>query len=124
MHLYLEIQCFRTLQLNLRPIPHNTLCHRLIIKLLFHVSFLFPISHHRFRLSFIKPHYDVINYPDKPWDWLVLSRKRNTTVKDLLDYPNMPWHWKNVSQNPNITMKFILDNPTKKWIWHWIRSKK
>ena len=40
-------------------------------------------------------------------------------MKDILDNPDKPWNWCNISSNPNITMDFIKDNPNKDWVWSW-----
>ena len=38
-------------------------------------------------------------------------------MKDILDNPDKPWDWDGISLNPNITMKDIIDNPDKPWEW-------
>ena len=35
----------------------------------------------------------------------------NITMKDIIDNPDKDWDWTNISENPNITMKDIIDNP-------------
>ena len=41
--------------------------------------------------------YLVDKYPDKPWDWSMLSKNKNITLKDILDRPDKPWNWSYLS---------------------------
>ena len=38
-------------------------------------------------------------------------------MKDILDNPDKDWNWINISRNPNITMKIINKYPDKPWDW-------
>ena len=49
----------------------------------------------------------IEKYPDKPWDWYIISKNTNLTMEIIEKYPNKPWDWRCISQNPNITMDFI-----------------
>ncbi len=41
-------------------------------------------------------------------------------MKDVLDNPDKPWDWNELSVNPNITMKDVLDNPGNPWNWYYL----
>ena len=56
---------------------------------------------------------DVLNNPDKPWDWSRLSYNKDITMNDILNNPDKPWDWTELSYNPNITMEFIEKNIDK-----------
>ena len=43
-------------------------------------------------------------------------------MKDILDHPDKHWDWYEISNNPNITMKDILNNPDKSWNWSSLSS--
>ena len=60
---------------------------------------------------------DVLENPDKPWDWHGLSWNSNITMNDVLENPDKPWDWYGLSCNSNITMNDVLENPDKPWIW-------
>jgi hypothetical protein len=48
---------------------------------------------------------DILEHPDKGWDWFWISQNPNITLKDILKYPDKGWHWEWISQN-----KFLYDN--------------
>ena len=62
---------------------------------------------------------DILENPDKPWQWNGVSRNPSVTMKDIKENPDKPWDW-SISSNPNITMKDILENQDKAWNWYWI----
>ena len=37
--------------------------------------------------------------PDKPWNWVGLSRNPNITIDIVLAHPDKPWNWNDLSQN-------------------------
>ena len=63
---------------------------------------------------------DVLDHPDKPWNWFWLSYKPNITMLDVLDHPDKPWCWSGLSCHPNITMRDVLEHPDKPWKWSWL----
>ena len=42
---------------------------------------------------------DVLNNPDKPWNWTGLSLNNNITMSDVLNNPDKPWDWSCLSRN-------------------------
>jgi len=55
---------------------------------------------------------DVVElFPNKPWDYIWLSKNPNITFQDVLENPELPWNYDTLSKNPNITMasSFIFD---------------
>ena len=59
--------------------------------------------------------YLLEKYPEKPWDWLEISRNPNITMEDIERHPEKPWDWYYISNNPNITMEMIEKYPEKPW---------
>jgi hypothetical protein len=41
----------------------------------------------------------IKKYPNKPWDWCLVSSNSNITMQFINKYPNNPWNWKQVSRN-------------------------
>ena len=37
---------------------------------------------------------------DKYWNWRVISKNPNITMKDILDNPDKDWNWDRISRNP------------------------
>ena len=66
---------------------------------------------------------DILNNPDKSWNWDGISQNKNITMKNILNNPDKNWDWDCISLNPNITIKNILDNPDKYWNYNLISSK-
>lgn len=62
----------------------------------------------------------IIEHPDKPWFWQLISLSDNITIKDVVSHPDLPWYWKSVSCNPNITMKDITNHPNLPWNYKWL----
>jgi hypothetical protein len=59
---------------------------------------------------------DVLANPNKPWDYEMLSRNQNITLKDILANRQIPWNYKALSwKNPNITMEIVLAYPEIPW---------
>ena len=58
--------------------------------------------------------------PDKPWNWMYISKNPNITWDIIKENPDKPWDWMYISMNPNITMDIIRENPDKPWEWNYI----
>ena len=41
----------------------------------------------------------ILDNPDKPWDWFVLSRNPSISWKFVQDNPDKPWNWAGLSGN-------------------------
>jgi hypothetical protein len=61
----------------------------------------------------------IEKYPNKPWDWRVLSRNHNLTLEWIEKYPDKPWDWNcfGLSDNPSITLEWLEKYPDKPWYW-------
>ena len=64
----------------------------------------------------------IEKYPDKPWDWELISWNRNITMEIIEKYPDKDW-W-NISSNPNITYYKIDKNSPKPIMNNIILNKK
>ena len=53
--------------------------------------------------------YLLEKYPNKPWNWVGISRNPNITMEFIEKYPDKMWIWGpyGISYNPNITIEFI-----------------
>ena len=60
----------------------------------------------------------VEDNPDKPWDWIALSRNPNITFDIVQTNPDKPWDWNGLSMNPNITFDNVLSYPEQSWNWY------
>ena len=40
----------------------------------------------------------VDEYPDKDWDWHMISKNKNITFKMIEKYPNKPWDWSKIGK--------------------------
>ena len=61
---------------------------------------------------------EIINeYPDKDWDWGLISQHPNITIEDIHNNPEKHWCWWFISQNQNITMAIINKYPNHPWNW-------
>ena len=60
----------------------------------------------------------IEKYPNKPWDWEIISENPNLTMEFIEKYPT--WDWEIISENPNLTMEFIEKYPNKPWNWRFI----
>jgi hypothetical protein len=67
----------------------------------------------------------ILQYPDKNWDWSVLS-ERNVAISSLFIARNidLPWDLDGlVSSFPwSEMLPIVLKNPDKQWHWSWISS--
>ena len=39
----------------------------------------------------------IEKYPNKPWDWRLISENPNITIEIIEKYPNKPWKWYRIS---------------------------
>ena len=60
----------------------------------------------------------IIDNPELPWNWNMISRNPNLTMNFINDNPDKPWNWNMISYNPNLTMNFINKYPDKDWCWY------
>ena len=67
---------------------------------------------------------DILDNPDKDWNWNYLSMNSNITMKDILDNPDKPWNWNYLSMNSNITIKDVKNNHDKPWNWNYLSCNK
>jgi hypothetical protein len=44
-------------------------------------------------------------------------------MRDVLDHPDKPWDWCGLSCNPSITMQDVLEYPDKLWDWNFLSRK-
>lgn len=56
----------------------------------------------------------VLNYPNKNWDWQVLSEKIQFAPY-IKNNPNLPWKWSFVSNNKSVCIQDIIDLSEKSW---------
>ena len=49
----------------------------------------------------------VNKYPDKPWDWELLSQNPNIKFDDFLKYLDLLWNWICLSLNRKITLDIV-----------------
>ncbi len=55
----------------------------------------------------------ILDHPDKPWEYDMLSQNPNITWEIVKNNPYKPWDYNWLSLNPNIQWE-IRDNPYKK----------
>ena len=67
---------------------------------------------------------DVLKHPELPWDWAVLSMKKDITMTHVMNNGDIPWSWVDLSCNPYlvITMADVLNNPEKPWDWKYMSA--
>ena len=46
-----------------------------------------------------------------------MSQNPNITIKNVIENPDKPWDWSILSCNPNITIKDVIENSDKPWDW-------
>ena len=79
---------------------------------------LFPDKEWDYKLLSANPNitWDYIqNHPDKGWDYAKLSENPSITLEIILDNPDLPWHYDRASANPNITLEDMKNNPNIPW---------
>ena len=42
---------------------------------------------------------------------------QSITFQDVLDDPNKPWDWEMLSDNSTVTIQIVYDNLNKEWDW-------
>ena len=68
---------------------------------------------------------DVLDNPDRPWDWNGLSRNKNITMKDVLDNLDRPWDWYRISRRISLV---DIEKHCKRWFAtkkiqkHWLKA--
>jgi len=50
---------------------------------------------------------DVLEHPELPWNYAVLSENPAITMQDVEENPDKPWNFENLSKNPNLRVKYI-----------------
>jgi hypothetical protein len=63
---------------------------------------------------------DILDNPDKPWNWEIVSSNYNITMEFVNNNPHKPWDWNILSRHPNISFQDVVDNPDKPWDWNWL----
>ena len=48
----------------------------------------------------------------------------NDLLELLILFPNKEWNYKLLSINPNITWEFVKNNPDKPWDYYWLSANK
>jgi hypothetical protein len=59
----------------------------------------------------------VINHPELPWNWDIISANSNITMKDVEANLDKPWNYNHMSCNKSVTCDFIEKNITENWNW-------
>ena len=54
----------------------------------------------------------IVNNPDKPWDWELIS-KNPITMDMIVNNPDKPWNWRFLAQNPNLDIDLIISTKDK-----------
>jgi len=69
--------------------------------------------------------WDIIeSYPDKKWNWIVLSRNPDFSTSLILKFKNKPLDWNCLSIRKDINMDFICSNSDLPWNWSLLFPKK
>lgn len=56
-------------------------------------------------------------YPDKEWNFEMLSYNPNVSMKNIADHPNKNWDFRILSHHSNITVKDVAKHPNLPWLW-------
>ena len=62
--------------------------------------------------------YFLLKYPEKDWNWWVLSKNPNITWEIVQANPHRKWNWYRLSANPNIALEIVQANSHRKWNWY------
>src|SRR5947207_661161 len=54
-------------------------------------------------------------FPDKPWNWGLLSSNPNISWEIVKDNLDKSWSWDKLGANPNITWEIVRNNPGYPW---------
>ena len=68
-------------------------------------------------------HLLITTYPDKPWDFRMLSSNPGITLEFIDENPNLPWSIYDLSSNPRVPFKDIYENPDLPWNFKQISKK-
>jgi len=59
----------------------------------------------------------VLQHPEHPWNWCMISRNSSLTMKYVEQHPEHPWHWNGISWNSTLTMEFVEQHLEHPWNW-------
>jgi len=62
-------------------------------------------------------------FPQKDWDWKIMSQNINLTWEYVREHLDYDWDWDELSANPMLTWDIIRDNPDLKWNWRRISKR-
>lgn len=57
-------------------------------------------------------------FPDKNWDWYLITSNPNSTLKLLLQNIEKGLDLYSLSNDERVTIEFILDHPEIEWVWY------
>ena len=43
----------------------------------------------------------ILKYPDKPWNWRLISRFPDLNIDFVIEHHDKPWDWHFISNHPN-----------------------
>jgi hypothetical protein len=52
-----------------------------------------------------------------PWDWYLVSQRKDVTLNMIISTPEYPWDWSGVGLNPNVTLELVLTHHDRNWDW-------
>lgn len=58
----------------------------------------------------------LLRFPDKNWDWRVVSSNPSVSFEFILKHPNLPWVPAYVSCNPSVSEADIMTNLSYPWV--------
>ena len=62
----------------------------------------------------------IKKYPNKDWNWVVISSSQYITMNDIEDNINLQWRWFSISINQNLTIEFIKKHINSQLDWAWM----
>ncbi len=66
----------------------------------------------------------IEKYPQKNWDWSMLSYDNNITLKFISEHIHFPWKFSSMTHREDLTIKFIRDHLHDNNYWNRIYDKK
>ena len=60
---------------------------------------------------------NVLDYPDKCWNWAMISCHPNVTFDHIQLHKDVPWDWTSVSKNVNIRLEHVMAFLEQTWDW-------
>lgn len=54
-------------------------------------------------------------FPDKPWNWYLLSQNQTIRLKFIQQNLDLKWKFDELSTNPNISWEFVEKNLDRGW---------